>query len=281
MVIIPSEILNKFLPLQCDSQFNINSHSHCNSNSNSNSTKHQQQKQETISSGGYHNGHTEMDDINESPRKKRKLCNGHSQHNGHDYSNHNGHNTHCGYNEMNGHSNNHNHNIHKIENKDDNQDSDLLHIPKIKKEVKLDDNDNGSRHRQSHSDKDRVFLEPLIVKIAFTIREPIDGIHWVVPRDMKDGSPSISPSLSLSPSANNSRSSSVALSSPSKSPTKPTFRKRTWGEMNYDDVNEEQKLKDIAFPDRKPRMFRCNVSHNLVKGLCANLECIINRYVYL
>ena len=271
MVIIPPEVIKTHLPLQNSSRFYSN--------------KHQQQKPEIpLQSNGYHsnhNGHSNghIDDFNETPRKKRKLSNGHTEHNGynghngHHEMNSNGHLNHNGYNVHNGH------NGHNGHNNKDSKDSkeDLLHIPK--KDDKSDDSsvaDKCNHHRRTK----RSFLEPLIIKIAFTVSEPIDGIHWVVPRYIKDGSPSVSPSLSLSSSKNNSRSPSVTLSSPSKSPTKTNLKKRTWGQMNYDDVNEEQKMKEVSFPDRKPRML-CHVAFLRIFGerMCVSLY--DDRYVYL
>ena len=129
-------------------------------------------------------------------------------------------------------------------------------IPKAEHQDNEDeDGDGDDSQRPAGQPREPCFedhlLEPLIVRIGFTVKEPIDGIHWIVPRDNKDGTPSMSISPSApTPSSSNlhSRASSVPLPSSNGS-------RRTWGEMEHVDHEVDHKKSEVMFADRKSRMF--------------------------
>ena len=157
--------------------------------------------------------------IEEPPRKKRKLLNG------------------VAFNQSNSTSNN----VEREPSESSNETED----------------ENVSMHCNEENDFIDGLLEPFIIKIAFTVKEPIDGIHWVVPRDNKDGSPSVSSSVSTQNTSNSpSRASSLApSSSPPRSRKVSTQRTRVWGAVESEDVEIDYKKSEVLFADRKPRMF--------------------------
>ncbi len=141
----------------------------------------------------------------------------------------------------------------------------------------LNNNSNGHTSEPEHKkrklwngDIEFNLLEPLIIKIAFTAKEPIDGIHFVVPRDSNGN---VSPNISLSTSDTNSRSPSVPLNTQNNN----NNNNERFGAMDCDEIFDEQKKNEIMYADRPCRMFIIYIIYIVVSARIF----IIHRHVFI
>eukprot|EP01084_Bolivina_argentea_P302831 522771_1 len=159
-------------------------------------------------------------------------------------------------NKHNGHNNNNNDNNNNNNNNNNNG-------PPHKKR-KLSNGHTECNGHNGHNNSNDIkenecinnLLEPLIIKIAFTAKEPIDGIHFIVPRD-SNGTPS--PNISLSSTSTNSNTNSRSSSVPLNNNKCIKKRIKKFGEMmDYNEICDEQKKNEIMYADRQCHMY----SHN-------------------